>query len=108
MLRRVLSTFLIVAACKAPAPPASPACPPPAPAPAPTPASTTQAPVAATPAAPEAPDSERPVSKEAVADAKAKLVAKLGEGQRALIERGVNQVAALWRASDGAHVRDLA
>jgi len=37
----------------------------------------------------------------AIADAKAKLIAKVGDGQRAAIERGVDQVAALWRVSDG-------
>jgi hypothetical protein len=42
-----------------------------------------------------------PVDPHAVSDAKAKLVAKYGEGERARIERGVDQVAALWRASDG-------
>jgi len=35
------------------------------------------------------------------AAAKAALVAKHGEAQRARIEQGVDQVAALWRASDG-------
>ncbi|MEJ7600623.1 MAG: hypothetical protein WKG01_22135 [Kofleriaceae bacterium] len=37
----------------------------------------------------------------AVADAKTKLVAKYGEPHRERIERGVTQVAALWRTSDG-------
>ena len=44
---------------------------------------------------------EVPVAKTAIADAKAKLVAKHGEAHRAAIERGVDQVGALWRASDG-------
>jgi hypothetical protein len=36
-----------------------------------------------------------------IADAKAKLIAKHGEAQRARIVRGVDQVATLWRPSDG-------
>jgi len=44
---------------------------------------------------------DAPVAPAAVADAKARLVAKYGETQRARIERGVDQVATLWRASDG-------
>ncbi len=43
------------------------------------------------------------------ASLKAELVAKHGEAQRGRIERGVDQVAALWRAEDGdfvAFVRD--
>ena len=42
-----------------------------------------------------------PVSQDAVRDAKQKLIAKYGEGQHKAIERGVDQVASLWRASDG-------
>ena len=42
-----------------------------------------------------------PVSAEAVAKAKAALVAKHGESHRARIERGVDQVASLWRSDDG-------
>lgn len=71
------------------APPAEPA-PAPVPVPAPAPAA---APAAASPPAPVAPA--------AIADAKAKLVAKYGEARRAEIERGVDQVASLWRAPDG-------
>ena len=37
----------------------------------------------------------------AVADAKARLIAKHGEGRRAEIERGVDQVASRWRTTDG-------
>ena len=44
---------------------------------------------------------DAPVDKAAIADAKAKLVAKHGDAHRAEIERGVDQVASLWRASDG-------
>ncbi|MCA9680074.1 MAG: hypothetical protein KC464_33895 [Myxococcales bacterium] len=36
-----------------------------------------------------------------MADAKQRLIARDGEAQRARIERGVDQVAALWRTSDG-------
>jgi hypothetical protein len=41
------------------------------------------------------------VAPEQVAEAKAKLVAKYGAAQEERIERGVDQVAKLWRASDG-------
>jgi hypothetical protein len=51
----------------------------------------------ATPAAADA----KPVAPAAVAAATAALLQKHGEGQRARIERGVKQVAALWRESDG-------
>jgi hypothetical protein len=44
---------------------------------------------------------EAPVAAKDVADAKARLIKKHGEANRAAIERGVDQVAALWRASDG-------
>lgn len=50
------------------------------------------APAAAAPAA---------VAPEVVAQAKAALIAKYGEAARARIERGVNQVASLWRTDDG-------
>ena len=56
---------------------------------------------AAKPPAPAVAAEDAPVDPKAVADAKAKLVAKHGEAQRAAIERGVDQVASLWRASDG-------
>ncbi len=42
-----------------------------------------------------------PVAPTAVAAAKAALLAAHGEAARARIERGVDQVAALWRADDG-------
>jgi hypothetical protein len=44
---------------------------------------------------------DAPVAGKDVAAAKAKLIAKYGEANRAAIERGVDQVASLWRASDG-------
>jgi hypothetical protein len=44
---------------------------------------------------------DAPVSAAQIADAKAKLVARHGEPLRAQLERGVDQVATLWRASDG-------
>ncbi|MFY1830001.1 hypothetical protein ACN47A_29065 [Myxococcus fulvus] len=52
--------------------------------------------------APPAPESRamKPTS-EALAQVTAELVAKHGEAQRARIERGVAQVALLWRAEDG-------
>jgi len=43
----------------------------------------------------------RPVAPAMVAAAKAALLKKHGDGQLARIERGVDQVASLWRASDG-------
>ncbi|MFN0247585.1 MAG: hypothetical protein ACKV2T_11920 [Kofleriaceae bacterium] len=42
-----------------------------------------------------------PVAPAMVAEAKAKLVAKFGEANKERIERGVTQVAQLWRAGDG-------
>ncbi len=56
---------------------------------------------AAKPPAPAVAADDAPVDPKAVADAKAKLVAKHGDAHRAAIERGVDQVASLWRASDG-------
>ncbi len=56
-------------------------------------------PSAQTPAAAQAKD--QPVAASAIADAKAKCVAKHGEANKAAIERGVDQVAKLWRMSDG-------
>jgi len=50
------------------------------------------------PAAPPPAVTDQPVAAAAVADAKAKLIAKHGEAKRAEIERGVDQVAGLWRA----------
>jgi hypothetical protein len=44
---------------------------------------------------------EQPIGAAAIADAKAKLIAKHGEAKRADIERGVDQVGKLWRVSDG-------
>src|SRR5690606_32307586 len=58
-------------------------------------------PTAAPKPAPAASAEDQPVDPKAVAEAKAKLVAKHGEAHRAAIERGVDQVASLWRASDG-------
>ena len=77
-------------------PPAAPAAPAPAPAP---------APAVPQPPAPQPPPASTaapaPVSPAAIADAKAKLRARYGEARRADLERGVDQVAALWRAADG-------
>ncbi len=42
-----------------------------------------------------------PVAPAAIADAKARLLAKHGAAHRERIERGVDQVAALWRTGDG-------
>ena len=49
-------------------------------------------------AAPAAPVVAAPID---TTGAKAKLIAKHGEAQRARIEQGVDQVAKLWRAEDG-------
>ncbi|MFO1078116.1 MAG: hypothetical protein U1E73_10390 [Planctomycetota bacterium] len=70
-----IALFGVVAACRAPAAP-----PPPAPSP---------------------PADTAPVAADVVARAKAALLATHGEASRARIERGVDQVAALWRAADG-------
>ncbi len=42
-----------------------------------------------------------PVAPAMVAQAKQALIARYGEASRARIERGVNQVASLWRSDDG-------
>src|SRR5438128_10112735 len=78
-MKRVAVAIAALAACPAPSTP-----PPPRPA----------EPPAAAPV-------DKPVAAAVVADAKAKLVAKHGEAQRARIERGVDQVASLWRTGDG-------
>jgi hypothetical protein len=44
---------------------------------------------------------DKPVDAAAIADAKAKLIAKHGDAHKADIERGVDQVGKLWRVSDG-------
>ena len=41
------------------------------------------------------------VTPEQVAEAKAKLLAKYGAAHKERIDRGVDQIAKLWRASDG-------
>ncbi len=51
--------------------------------------------------APVAPAAPVAVMPEVIASAKKALIAKHGEAQRVRIERGVSQVAALWRAEDG-------
>jgi hypothetical protein len=57
----------------------------------------------AAPRTPEGPAAAAPVpvSAEAVAAAKAALLTKHGEAARARLERGVDQVATLWRSDDG-------
>jgi len=95
----VLALVLASAACSGPgAPPPAPppqltaaGGTPPTPAPSPSPA-----PAPVTP-----PTTEQPVAPAAIADAKAKLLAKHGPAHRERIERGVDQVASLWRTSDG-------
>jgi hypothetical protein len=92
MLARLLPAVLLIAACQSrPDQPKEP-----------------QEPTAPTPAAavtppPEPPkeDPLAPVPASAAAEAKQKLIAKHGEANRERIERGVSQVAQLWRASDG-------
>lgn len=62
-------------------------------------ASTPTAPAASAARVSAAPSA--PVSKEALAALKLELVAKHGASQKARIERGVDQVATLWRPEDG-------
>ena len=71
-------------------PPRAPQPPPPRPSAAPTPAQTAAATTTAVVVMPEQ-----------IAEAKARLLAKHGAAHRERIERGVDQVAALWRAGDG-------
>ncbi|WP_375759671.1 hypothetical protein [Corallococcus exercitus] len=56
---------------------------------------------APTPPATASTAASAPVTKEALAALKQELVTQHGESQRARIERGVDQVAALWRPEDG-------
>jgi hypothetical protein len=53
------------------------------------------------PTTPAASAEDAPVDAKAIAEAKEKLIAKHGPTHKAAIERGVDQVASLWRASDG-------
>lgn len=46
-------------------------------------------------------DAPVPIPESAAAEAKAALVQEHGQGERARIERGVDQVRRLWRATDG-------
>jgi hypothetical protein len=86
MLARFISAALLITACQAK----------------PDPRMETPRPVPVTPC-PEAPKDDHlaPVLASVVAEAKQKLIAKHGETNRERIERGVSQVAQLWRASDG-------
>ena len=83
-MRRLLPLVLLIAACSG----KSESKPPPAPAP---------APAEPAPAAKQ----DAPVDAKVIADAKAVLLGKHGETHRERIERGVDQVASLWRTSDG-------
>jgi hypothetical protein len=58
-------------------------------------------PAVTTTEAPVAKKADAKVAANVIADAKAKLIAKHGDAKRADIERGVEQVASLWRESDG-------
>ncbi len=68
---------------------------------------TTQAPCPDQKAPPPAPvtaavaPADTPIAAQAVAAAKTACIAKHGDANRAAIERGLDQVASLWRASDG-------
>ena len=95
---RKLVALVLFAACSGPSKPST------VPAPVdpvadPEPMPVAQPPVAAP--APSKPGSSIAVMPETIAGAKKALIAKHGEAQRARIERGVSQVAALWRAEDG-------
>ncbi|MCX5748403.1 MAG: hypothetical protein NT062_38610, partial [Proteobacteria bacterium] len=96
----LLSLLLLVACSKSPQP-TTPAPPTFTTTPAPAVGAVTPAtpPVIAPPAATDAADA--PVAAAVIAETKAKLRAKHGDASAAAIERGVTQVAALWRQSDG-------
>ncbi len=92
---RKLVAFVLFAACSGPSKPST------VPAPVdpvigPTPVA--QPPIAAPTPTPKAPIAVMP---ETIAAAKKALIVKHGDAQRARIERGVSQVASLWRAEDG-------
>ena len=91
MLARILPAVLFVIACQSK----------------PDPVMETPRPMPVTPC-PEPPPVVAPVDKTLepvaptmVAEAKAKLLAKYGDANKDAIERGVTQVAQLWRAADG-------
>jgi len=94
MSPRFLAVALLLAACQSATEPRVET---------PRPATTSPAPAPATPApAPAAAgDDLAPVPAAAVADAKQKLLARYGDAHRERIERGVSQVAQLWRTGDG-------
>src|SRR5687768_13972701 len=84
---RLLPLLVVVAACSGKSDPK--------PDPTPPPKKRDPAPVVVEPS-----KNDRP-SAAAIADAKAALIAKHGDAHKPRIERGVDQVASLWRASDG-------
>jgi hypothetical protein len=93
---RKLLAFLLFAACSGPSKPSTvpaPVTPDPEPIGSPAPPPVAAAPAPNPPAVTVLPES--------IAKAKASLIAKHGDAQRARIERGVAQVASLWRAEDG-------
>jgi hypothetical protein len=90
MLARFLAVTLLLVACQTKPAPRMEATPPP---PAVTPPNPNPEPAKD--------DALAPVPAAAVAEAKQKLLAKHGDAHRERIERGVSQVAQLWRASDG-------
>ena len=94
---RKLVALVLFAACSGPSKP------PTVPAPVdPTgPVEPAPSPVAELPVAAPKPSAPVVVMPEVIASAKKALLAKHGDAQRARIERGVSQVAALWRAEDG-------
>ena len=91
VLARILPAVLLVAACQTKPDPVmeTPRAMPVVPCP--------EVPVAA----PKVDTALEPVAPAMVAEAKATLLAKFGEASKERIERGVAQVAQLWRAGDG-------
>ncbi len=100
-MRTFVPLIAAVAACSGPAKPATvvPAPTPGAPAMPADPDATS----AATPVKPAPPGATAAitVTPDVIAGAKQALIARHGEGQRTRIERGVDQVASLWRPEDG-------
>jgi len=94
---RTLVCVLAAAACSGPAKPSTV----PAPVPGPSDPVEVPSPEPPTPAPPIATPTPITVTPDVIRSAKQALIAKYGEAQRARIERGIDQVASLWRPEDG-------
>ena len=98
MRRAPLLSLVLILACAGPRAATNP---PPSPVPAPVVSAPSPVATPVAPAAPAADPALAPVAPAVIAQAKAALLAAHGAASQARIDRGVDQVAALWRAGDG-------